>query len=65
LNDSNWDKFSTGRLQHYETKWTKKLEDYNEEDNIEIVSEEEEVPLGEGENSDEDIQLPNYDAEKE
>jgi hypothetical protein len=64
LNDSNWDKFSSGRLHHYETKWTKKLEDYTEEDNDEIVSEEE-VNVGEAANSDEDIQLHQYDAEEE
>lgn len=41
LNDPTWKTFCDGRLRHYETKWTKKLEDYTDEDNKEIVSDQE------------------------
>jgi hypothetical protein len=42
LNDTQWKHFSDNRLRHYETKWNKKLEDYTEEDNREILSDQEE-----------------------
>ena len=42
LNDPQWKHFSDNRLRHYETKWNKKLEDYTDEDNREILSDQEE-----------------------
>lgn len=35
LNDGQWSTFCERRLKHFESKWTKKLEDYTEEDNKE------------------------------
>ena len=32
VNDHNWTKFCNGALKYFETKWTKKLEDYNRDD---------------------------------
>ena len=29
VNDHHWTKFCNGALKYFETKWTKKLEDYN------------------------------------
>ena len=34
LNDQQWSRFCNGKLQVYETKWTKKLEDYNADDEV-------------------------------
>jgi hypothetical protein len=34
LNDPEWDSFCKGRLQYFETKWTKKLETYTQEDHL-------------------------------
>ena len=30
VNDRDWTKFCSGALKYFETKWTKKLEDYND-----------------------------------
>ena len=55
LNDTQWKQFCDGRLHHYEVKWTKKLEDYTDDDNREIVSDkEEEEEDVEDDDSDED-----------
>jgi hypothetical protein len=65
LNDSHWRHFCEGRLRHYETKWTKKLEDYTDEDNKEIVSDNDEydqVNIEEGKDETED-QLKHFDAD--
>ena len=53
LNDTQWKQFCDGRLHHYEVKWTKKLEDYTDDDNREIVSDKEEEDV-EDDESDED-----------
>ena len=70
LNDPEWKRFCDGRLLHYETKWTKKLEDYSELDNEEIVSdkdEEEEVKAAAAvvHGDDQEEGLRHYDADAE
>lgn len=50
LNDSQWSSFCNGRLGYFETKWTKKLEDYTDEDHRQIESD----------SSDDDLHLPQY-----
>ena len=32
MNDTDWTRFCSGTLKFFETKWTKKLEDYRPED---------------------------------
>ena len=59
LNDPQWKNFSDNRLRHYETKWNKKLEDYTEEDNREILSDQEE----EEEKDDTEDHRKYYDAD--
>ena len=69
MNDPQWKQFCDGRLLHYETKWTKKLEDYTDEDNRKIVSDNEEedeedhVMLEEAGHDETEDQLKHYDAD--
>ena len=45
LNDERWSKFCDRRLRIFESKWSKKLEDYTEEDNKEIEGDSEHVEI--------------------
>jgi hypothetical protein len=38
VNDRDWTKFCNGPLKYFETKWTKKLEDYNDHNKSESGS---------------------------
>jgi len=63
LNDSQWSSFCNGRLQNFETKWSKKLETYTLEDRKQIQEEEEvDVVMHKDSDSsdDDDIQLHAY-----
>ena len=66
LNDSQWSTFCGGKLKFFETKWTKKLEEYTEEDHRENEMHDDDVDviMHEGSSDDEDIQLNHYDAEQ-